>query len=372
MLGDNAYYWGTDSEYQTGVFETYPTLLRRYPVWPTIGNHDAVTPADYLNIFSLPTDGRAGGLASGTENYYSFDYSDVHFVCIDSELTANAPGSPMLAWLDADLTANTKPWTIAFWHSPPYNFGTHNSDEIFDTAGHLVQMRENVVPILESHGVDLVLCGHSHTYERSFLLDGHYGYSSSLTPSMIKDSGSGRPDDSGPYRKTTTGAAPQEGAVYVVCGSSGWVTPDLPFLPAYLHPAMFIKLKELGSMVIDVNGNRLDARFLRETGAIDDYFTILKGAPSEPLRFATFRVAQGQLQAQWKSVAGHTYRIQKSPSLETPEWGDVSDDIPASGATTLWSNLATPGAEKCQLHSALSQMLGTRVVAASPPGPWQP
>ena len=336
MLGDNAYWIGTDEEYQIGVFDTYPDFLRRNSVWSTIGNHDAATPSAYFDIFSLPTDGRAGGLASGSENYYSFDYSDIHFVCLDSELSANTPGSPMLTWLEADLAANTRLWTIAFWHSPPYNFGTHNSDDPSDTGGHLVQMRENVVPILESYGVDLVLCGHSHSYERSFLLNGHYGYSDTLTPRMIKDSGSGRSDDTGPYRKATSGPGPQEGAVYVVAGSSGWVTGDLLGLPAYLHPAMYIKLKELGSMVIDVNTNRLDAKFLRETGEIGDSFTLIKGGGPEPFRFAQFRVQDGLISARWYSVDGGIYRIQSTRSIENPDWSDVSEDIDSTGNSTTW------------------------------------
>ena len=48
------------------------------------------------------------------------------------------------------------------------------------------------------------------------------------------------------------------------------------------HPAMFISLNQLGSMVLDVDGNRLDASFLRETGAIGDSFTMLKGAAATP------------------------------------------------------------------------------------------
>lgn len=336
MLGDNAYWVGTDDEYQTAVFETYPGFLRRNSVWSTIGNHDAATPSAYFDIFSLPTDGRAGGLASGSEHYYSFDYSDIHFICIDSELSANGPGSPMLTWLEADLAANTKLWTIAFWHSPPYNFGTHNSDDPSDTGGHLVQMRENVVPILDSYGADLVLCGHSHTYERSFLLNGHYGYSDALTPQMVKDSGSGRPDEDGPYRKSTLGSGAGEGTVYVVAGSSGWVTGDRFDLPAYLHPAMFIKLKELGSMVIDVNSNRLDAKFLRETGEIGDYFTILKGGGPEPFRLAQFQVQDGLILARWNSIPGEVYRIQSTRSLEDPDWSDVSENIDATGNRTTW------------------------------------
>jgi hypothetical protein len=337
MLGDNAYYSGTDDEYQTAVFETYPGVLRCNSLWSTIGNHDAVFPSVYFDIFSLPTDGRAGGLASGSEHYYSFDYSDIHFVCLDSELSDKSPGGPMLTWLEADLAANSKFWTIAFWHSPPYNFGTHNSDRLDDTYGNLVGMRERVVPVLESYGVDLVLCGHSHSYERSFLLNGHYGYSGTLTPQMIKDSGDGRPDGTGPYRKGTLGPGPEEGAVYVVAGSSGWVTGDIWTLTAYQHPAMFIKLKELGSMVIDVNSNRLDAKFLRETGAIDDYFTIIKGGGPEHFRVAEFNVQDGLIMARWHSVAGSIYRIQRTANLERPEWNDVSHNIEATGPSTTWS-----------------------------------
>ena len=43
-------------------------------------------------------------------------------------------------------------------------------------------MRQNIVPILESYDVDLVLCGHSHAYERSYLINGHYGFSSEWIP----------------------------------------------------------------------------------------------------------------------------------------------------------------------------------------------
>lgn len=348
MLGDNAYNWGTDAEYQIAVFDSYAQMLRKNVLWSTIGNHETYAPqigepVSYFDNFSFPTDGRAGGEPSGTENYYSFDYSDVHFVCIDSELADNSPGSAMLNWLEADLAANTKRWTIAFFHSPPYNFGTHNSDNPEDTSGHLVQMRENVVPILERHGVDMVLSGHSHTYERSFLLHGHYGYSPTLTPGMIKDAGSGRENGSGAYRKDS---AAGEGAVYIVCGSSGWVTGDT-FLPQYLHPAMFIKLKEAGSMVIDVDGNRLDAKFLRETGAIDDYFTIIKGdSTHDPIRIAMFQVSNGMVMAQWNAVQGRRYRVEKTISLEQPDWQNASGEIIGAGPTASWAGPATPNTDE--------------------------
>ena len=90
MLGDNAYPDGTDSQYQAAVFDMYPEFLPNTVLWPTLGNHDGHT-ADsasesgpYYDIFSLPRNAEAGGVASGTEAYYSFDYGNIHFVCLES------------------------------------------------------------------------------------------------------------------------------------------------------------------------------------------------------------------------------------------------------------------------------------------------
>jgi hypothetical protein len=151
---------------------------------------------------ACPAEGEAGGLASGTERYYSFDYANIHLVCLDAMTSDRSPAGPMLTWLEEDLAATDKAWIIAFWHHPPYTWGTHNSD--FERE--LIDMRENAVPILERYGVDLVLCGHSHVYERSWLLNGHYGYSSSFSPSMMVGTGLGREgfDDFFTIRKDST------------------------------------------------------------------------------------------------------------------------------------------------------------------------
>lgn len=279
MLGDNAYETGTDAEYQAAVFNMYPTILKQAFLWPTLGNHDTAQSSNppptlpYYQMFTLPTNAEAGGMPSGTEDYYSFDRGNIHFVCLDSMTSDRSPAAAMATWLRNDLAATAQTWLIAFWHHPPYSKGSHDSD----TETELVQMRQNILPILEDYGVDLVLTGHSHSYERSFLLDGHYGTSGTLTSTMIKNSGSGRPSGTGAYVKPSSGIAPHEGAVYAVAGSGGQASGG-----ALNHPAMFISLNQLGSMVLDVDGNRLDAKFLRETGAIDDSFTILKGTAPIP------------------------------------------------------------------------------------------
>jgi hypothetical protein len=266
MLGDNAYPFGRDSDYQTALFDTFPTFLRNTNLWPTLGNHEtyAGEPIPYFNIFTLPTEGEAGGIPSGTEHYYSFDYGPIHFICLDSQSSNRQPGSPMLMWLESDLAATQARWVIAYWHHPPYSHGSHNSD----TEVELIEMRQYALPILESYGVDLVLCGHSHSYERSMFIDGHYGSSTTFQPAMIKDSGNGKFKGDGPYTKTNRSHA---GAVYTVCGVSGQVSGG-----TYDHPVMVTSLATLGSMVIDVAANRLNAKFLQSNGLIGDSFTILK------------------------------------------------------------------------------------------------
>jgi len=176
--------------------------------------------------------------------------------------------APMAAWLRTDLQSTTATWIIAFWHHPPYTKGSHNSDAESD----LVLMRQNFLPILEAAGVDLVLTGHSHIYERSYLVDGHYGLSTTFTPAMKVDGGDGRPAGNGPYLKPLGGAG-HKGTVYTVAGSSGQVSGTQGDFP---HPVNFISLTNLGSLVLDINGNRLDATFVRSDGTTPDTFTILK------------------------------------------------------------------------------------------------
>jgi hypothetical protein len=108
--------------------------------------------------------------------------------------------------------------------------------------------------------VDLVLSGYSYSYERSFLLDGHYGTSDTLVSSMVLDGGSGRPTGDGAYQKATLGSAPHGGVVYAVAGSSGQTGGG-----SLDHPAMSVSLRVLGSLVLDLQGNRLDATFLDST-----------------------------------------------------------------------------------------------------------
>ena len=336
MLGDNAYSAGTDADYQAGCFNLYPRPLRNWPLFPTRGNHDALYAGpgnDYLDFFTMPAAGECGGVPSGSKAYYSFDWGPVHFICLDSVDSDRSLGGPMLQWLRQDLAATTAMWVMCYWHHPPYTKGSHDSDNAGDSGGRMTDMRTRVVPILDSTGVDLVLAGHSHSYERSYLLNGHYGLSTTLTPAMKVGSGDGRTGGNGAYQKAHTSPQPFEGAVYTVAGSSSQVDPVSPM------PCMVSSISVMGSMVLDFVGNRLDARFMDIAGAVRDSFTIIKGGG---LATAPPHVPSLRLAAPWPN--------------------------PASGAVTLELELSHAGAATLDVLDVLGRRVARLLAGPQPAG----
>jgi hypothetical protein len=170
-------------------------------------------------------------------------------------------------------------------------------------------MRQNMLPILEAGGVDLVLSGHSHSYERSYLLDGHYGLSTTLSAGNFVDGGSGQ--DPNPYEKPA-GLGSNQGAVYAVAGSSGQISGG-----TLNHPAMYISLNVLGSVVLDFTTNRLDLQFLDSTGVVRDTCAIVKGSSSSspPAAPGNLTAVPGnnRVDLAWSASAGATsYNVKRS------------------------------------------------------------
>lgn len=337
--GDNDQIAGDDADLQVSVFGIYAPLLRNLALWPTIGNHDTYTlsvpgPYPYFDNFTLPTLGEAGGTASGSEHYYSFDHGGIHFISLDSidPALSDSANTPMLRWLREDLANTAQPWKIAFWHGPPYTKGSHDSDDPGDTSARMIQMRENVVPTVEAYGVDLVLCGHSHVYERSSLLFGHYGDSSTFSESYQVDGGNGREGGDGAYRQVNG-----RGTVYVVAGVGGY-----PYDFWYgSHPAHLVNIgTELGSCVVDVNGNRLDFQFINTNTEVLDHFSIIKDLP---LRIVSRRFTTNFVTLTWNSLPAARYLIEQARVLPGP-WVPASGPILTSGTLTSWSSNLPRGA----------------------------
>lgn len=255
ILGDIIYYVGEPELYDARFFGPYASLLRRMVVWPTIGNHDVgLDPlgGPYLDAFYLPTNNPAG-----SELYYSFDYGDAHFVCLDTHVSGYQPGAPQLLWAAADLAASNAKWKFVFFHVPPYSGGTH-ADNPF--------IRDAILPVLEAAGVDVVFSGHSHVYERTYLLRGNT-ITQGDRASYVRD-------------------VPDAGTLYVVSGTAG----QSGSLSRPQHPLMAFQAGNvLGASVIDVNGDDLHGYFLKDDGDAIDLFRIRKGPDTAPPRIVTVR-----------------------------------------------------------------------------------
>ena len=328
-LGDNAYNSGLDAEFQTEFFDMYKNdLLRYYKLYTAPGNHDygnsaantgmtGATPATsmpyHLN-FSVPSNGEVGGLASQVKNYYSFNVGSVHFISLDSYGKDDANTTNMYdttgaqaTWLKNDLAANTQRWTVVYFHHPPYTKTSHTSDTEMD----LVAVREKFIRILERYGVDLVLCGHAHGYERSYLLKGFYNTYASplLDANFVAASHTATGNTQNAKYNGTASSCPyaynsgqyNHGTVYVVAGSAGQIGGTSPGYPE--NCMYYSDATNGGCFYFEVDSNRLDAKFISYTAAptpvIRDQFTIFKDVN----KTQTTSVTQNQsitLTASWR------------------------------------------------------------------------
>lgn len=175
--GDISYSQGNPAEWKEWFLMVEP-VAAKVPWLPVLGNHEtytgpgqAATPwvvagqasplevAFFHQRFALP----------GNELWYSFDWAGVHIVGLDTFSASGGVDEGALpegeaAWLEQDLRAHADaPWTIVFLHQPPYSSGLH---------GDAPRVQEAFVPLFEQYGVDLVIGGHDHTYERSYPLRG--------------------------------------------------------------------------------------------------------------------------------------------------------------------------------------------------------
>jgi acid phosphatase type 7 len=169
-LGDLQYENGTLDKFQRSYDPTWGRLKAQ--TRPVVGNHEYRTPgaAGYFDYFNGPGvfDGPAGARDKG---YYSYDLGAWHVVTLNSQCShapADNPykndcavGSPQEQWLRADLAAHPNGCTLAAWHHPWFSAG-------------LAGVNDRVRPLFQAlydNGVDVLLTGHDHGYERFAPMD---------------------------------------------------------------------------------------------------------------------------------------------------------------------------------------------------------
>ena len=174
--GDNAYENGTAEEFANCFDPTWGAFKAR--IRPAAGNHDWVTPgaAGYVAYF-----GDAATNADG-RTWYSFDLGTWHVIVLDSDcdkVKGCGPESEQGKWLAADLAASASRCAIAIWHHPRFSSGEHGS-------------QTSSAPLWEAvvrAGVDIVVSGHDHDYERFAPQDGSGAASDAGTREFVVGTG---------------------------------------------------------------------------------------------------------------------------------------------------------------------------------------
>ncbi|MDU2206649.1 metallophosphoesterase family protein [Veillonella sp.] len=167
--GEQAYQWRT-------WLDSIKPLSERIPLAPTLGNHEMYTldwkmrePRAYLSYFDVPNNGNV----TFNRRYYSYDYGDVHYVVLDTQLYESTHEDNhdthhpdlydvQVQWLRQDLASNTKKWTVVLMHRDPFQYAVDRPGASraagFDEEGVLF------MPIFDEFHVDLVLSAHLHSY----------------------------------------------------------------------------------------------------------------------------------------------------------------------------------------------------------------
>ncbi|NIK75494.1 hypothetical protein FHS15_000594 [Paenibacillus castaneae] len=206
-------------------------FLTNTPFYSCLGNHED-NASFYYDFFAFDF----------PKNYYSFDYGDAHFICLDSTQFVNretypnssgkmAAGNDQYDFLVRDLQATSAKWKIVFFHYPPYVSG-----------GYQVEDLRQLSPLFEQYGVDLIINSHTIVYERSHPI--HNG-------KIDLDNG----------------------VIYVVAGGAGampeWLLPKREW-----HTAQSLAVPHFLQVVTTANSMELQA--IDEQGRLFDKFRMLK------------------------------------------------------------------------------------------------
>ena len=237
-------------------FGFYKNLLLQAPIYTAIGNHEAKRDGkgNYLEAMELPE-----GEAAGGEKYYSFNWHNVHFVCLDTTQDSGAspgvwdPESSQAQWLEGDLSANGnhQSWIVVFFHHPPY------ANPLHDPGSNVCELRQ-LFDVFRRHHVDVVFSGHSHFYER--------------THPLTTDGRSTCPTPSDPAYDDDYYPGPK-GTIYVTTGGGGRSLNDTA------HKSWLAKeIKDFHVVCVSVEGLQMTLTMIDDDGVARDTVTLTKPA----------------------------------------------------------------------------------------------
>jgi predicted phosphodiesterase len=228
-----------------------------------IGNHeddDSEGFSGYMSHFSQ------------SQTYFSYNHGDVHIVVIDTDRNSYASGSAQRNFVENDLQlASTNPnikWIIVYLHKPMYTSpNTCGSSSCSNTGSENTNIRNGFGPMFAQYGVDLVLQGHVHNYQRTYKLT--YNPGNPASPTIT---------DNNPNTYTEG-----NGAIYAIVGTGGVNFHALSGKAAFTSSQQDDFFGQLDIQSTN-NGNTLQGKFYRNgNNDVLDSFSITKAGNLPPV-----------------------------------------------------------------------------------------
>lgn len=221
--------------------------LMNTTIAPAAGNHESKN-SDFINHFNLELNGSTTG---GT--YYSFDYSNAHFVVLNTneDPTQNL-SQTQLDWLKSDVTKareNGAEWVILNLHKGPYTTASHMDDQ------DIKAMRKVLVPLIDELDVDLVLQGHDHILARTKVLaydENGTEYSTPVETTKITEMKGG---------KRIEYALSPEGTIYFLSNTAGVKHYDQEESPNGIDMDEYLELFDRSEQGIKNNSSEKNAQY---------------------------------------------------------------------------------------------------------------
>ena len=160
---------GEDHTQWRAWFDSVQGMIDKIPVAPLLGNHETYDlnwkirmPTAYLNLFSLP----ANGSQERKNQYYSYDYGDVHFIVLNTQMAEMEQFQPGLLeaqteWFKNDVAKTNKKWKVVLMHKDVLTYAFKNKEG--RQAG-ISDIGRAFMPLFDKYDVDVVLTAHLHTY----------------------------------------------------------------------------------------------------------------------------------------------------------------------------------------------------------------
>lgn len=233
-------------------FNSGAAYLEKNVVYHALGNHDednVDTKKFFENIFELPKN------SSGSELYSATKYGNVLFITLNSEVYgSNGDPKPQADWLATELQKAKKDpsilWTVVSHHRPHLNIGQHNSQN----SSFPGSWKPVIWKVYDDYGVDLVLNGHDHNYQRT-------------KPVNLKVSASA------PVSKY--GSEPGEGRCQIICGGAG--APLYPVSTSNADAWAMEKYQSVDNFVLcEVSGCKMTVTAYKADGSVLDNFVLDK------------------------------------------------------------------------------------------------